>query len=312
MPLRCLLVALSIACVAPAPATPPSPIPPSGVASDVAYLTSPDLEGRAVGSAGGDRAVIFFAERYIGLGLNGGFASSCPDRSNCPQSYVQMFTANHERGENLVATVPGADPTLRGRYVIVGAHYDHLGLSTKGALDPERGSVLRVGADDNASGTAALLELGRRLARNPSAATVLLAHFDAEELGLIGSEVFVKNSPVPLDSIALMINLDMVGRLRRGRLLVEMTALASPYRVVIDSLAKELGIPLQFTRRTAGKSDHSTFANVGVPSMHFFTGLHSDYHRVSDKPEKVDAAGILRIADLVESIVRTAPTRDHR
>jgi len=278
--------------------------PPSGLAADLAYLASPELEGRAVGSAGGEAAALFVAQRYVELGVPAAFPFVCEPLSPCGAQYFQLFEVDGLGAKNVLAVIPGADPALRARYIVLGAHYDHLGRSVVGARDPERQVRIRPGADDNASGTAALLELGRRLALNPAPSSVLLVHFDAEERGLVGSQIFVEDPSVPLDSVVLMINLDMIGRLRDQPLRVEVTSAAERLQPVVDSLAVPLGISLRYSQLTAGRSDHSSFSERGVPAIAFFTGFHGDYHRTTDTPDKLDVSGIGRIVDLVEAVVR--------
>jgi len=134
-----------------------------------------------------------------------------------------------------VAMVPGTDPALAGQVVVVGAHFDHLGRSTAGALDPQAGNAIRNGADDNASGTAAVLALARHFAARPARRSIVVANFTAEELGLLGSQWFVEHSPVPLDSIVAMVNFDMVGRLKNDRLIVYGVGTARELRALVDS-----------------------------------------------------------------------------
>jgi len=204
--------------------------------------------------------------------------------------------------------VAGTDSTRRDEYIVVGAHFDHLGNSPLYARDPELGITLRPGADDNASGTAALLELGRRFAARPPPCSVLLVHFDAEELGLIGSNVFVHHLPVPRRAIALMVNLDMVGRLRTGGLTIDPSALNNAeqrtVRPILDSAAARAGIHPRYSSLIADRSDHASFRRVGIPAVALFTGFHSDYHRASDIPSRVDAQGTARIVDMTEAVVR--------
>jgi len=296
-----VLLALGIAACHSAAVRPA--IPTSGVAADVAYLASPALQGRAAGSPGGEGAAVLIAGRYESLGLSGVFPAECAS-SRCAATVFQFFQVHGMRAQNVAATVPGVDPVFRGRYVVVGAHYDHLGRQGGGRMRP--------GADDNASGTAAVLELGRRLVLRPAPTSVLLAHFDAEELGLVGSHVFVEHPPVPLDSVALMINLDMVGRLRGGQLLVEVTSPAAGFRATIDSVASAQGITLRFSGQLAGRSDHTSFAQHGVPAVALSTGYHADLHRATDTTDKIDFAGLSRIVDLVEALVRVAAARPVR
>jgi putative aminopeptidase FrvX len=277
------------------------PAPATDVAADIAYLASPALEGRAVGRPGGDRAALFILSRYEELGLRGVFPAECPTSQHCDPTPVQVFTANGMRAENVVVAIPGTDASLRHRYILVAAHYDHLGW-------PTQGGRLRRGADDNASGTAALLELARRLNQDPAPATVLLAHFDAEELGLLGSRAFVEASPVPLDSVTLMVNLDMIGRLTGDRLIAEVDR-ADDLRPLVDSLASDRGFDLRFSRAIAGRSDHSSFGSESVPTVALFTGFHDDYHEATDVPERLNYSGLIRVVDLVETLVRNAASR---
>ena len=206
------------------------------IAADVAVLASDAMEGRGAGTAGGDSAAAFIARRFAALGL----------APLDPAGFAVPFTAHAAAfahagepagisGRNVVAVVPGTDPALRGRYVVIGAHYDHLGRSPRSALDPQAQDAIRNGADDNASGTAVVLELARRLKAHPVRRTVVLALFDAEELGLLGSRDFVQRPALPLDSVEAMINLDMVGRLRDDRLIVFGTGTAGELPAIADS-----------------------------------------------------------------------------
>ena len=159
-----------------------------------------------------------------------------------------------------------------------------------GALDPEAGHAIRNGADDNASGTAAILELARRLAARPPRRSILVVHFSGEELGLLGSQWFVEHSPVPLDSIDAMLNFDMVGRLRHDRLIVYGLGTATELPAFVDSANVAPKLDLVKQDDGFGPSDHSSFYAKGIPVLHFFTDLHEDYHRATDDVEKIDAA----------------------
>lgn len=308
---RTLLSLLVVAVGACGATRTPDPVPTTGIAADVAYLASPALGGRAAGSDGDDSAAMFIARRYQGLGLNGAFRSACGADPACAAAYFQFFTVDGLRDQNVGAIVPGFDSTCNKEYVVVGAHYDHLGYSPLHSRDPQLGSALRPGADDNASGTAALLELGRRLAQRPPPCSVLLINFDAEELGMIGSAVFVDHLPVTRSSLMLMVNLDMVGRLRSGGLTIDESALkrteSRTLRVILDSAAATAGLHARYSSDTQGRSDHASFGRIGVPAIEMFTGFHSDYHRTTDVASRVDAAGIERIVDVTEALVRASP-----
>src|SRR5258705_866929 len=168
------------------------------IRGDIAYLADDRLEGRGTGTAGNDSAAAWLARRHASLGLLSvatDTAAACravPAPSPC---YLQHFVANGAElahagkpdgvpTQNVVAMVPGRDPALAGEYVVLGAHFDHLGRGIDGALDPEAGHAIRNGADDNASGTAAILELARRLAARPTRRSIMIVHFSGEELGL--------------------------------------------------------------------------------------------------------------------------------
>lgn len=208
---------------------------------------------------------------------------------------------------NVVAMIPGADPALRDQVVIVGAHYDHLGMGGEGSLDPDARTVHN-GADDNASGTAALLEIAARLASGPPPArSVVFIAFDGEEKGLWGSARFVADPTVPLEGAEAMLNLDMVGRLQQNTVTVFGTGTAEEWESVAAAANARLAEPLvlAFSPDGYGPSDHASFTAAGIPVLHFFTNTHPDYHRPSDDWEKIDVAGIERIAALAADITRT-------
>jgi hypothetical protein len=299
------LIALVVACQSVA--RPPVPLP--GVAADVAFLASPSLAGRAAGSPGGDSAAAFIARHYERMGLRGVFPATCAPTAACPPSFFQFFHLGSETAQNVAVIVPGTDSSLRAEYVIVGAHYDHLGTSAAGALDSELGNVIRPGADDNASGTAAVLELGRRLGARPSRRSVLLVHFDAEELGLVGSRVFVEHAPVSLRSVVFMVNLDMVGRLRSRPLTIDARATPRPVRALIDSVVASVGMRTVYSSATADRSDQASFRSAGIAAVSLFTGFHGDYHKATDVVARLDVPGILRVVDVAEGLVRAFADR---
>ena len=280
------------------------PVPPPGVAADVAYLASPPLAGREAGTPGADSAAAFIARRYEHLGLHGAFPVACHLAPACPPSFFQFFRVDGVTTQNVAVVVPGADSAVRGEYIVVGAHYDHLGRSTLSAGDPALGAIIRPGADDNASGTAAVLELGRRLAARPPRRSVLLVHFGAEEFGLVGSRVFVEHAPVAQRSMVLMVNLDMVGRLRGKTLTVDASVMPRHMRALVDSVVAGAGLRTVYSSATAGRSDHASFGRAGVPAVALFTGFHGDYHKASDVVARLDIPGILRVVGVAEGLVR--------
>jgi hypothetical protein len=223
----------------------------------------------------------------------------------------------HERAEtaNVAAIVPGRDPALAGECVVVGAHHDHLGLGTDASLAPDQLGVVHPGADDNASGVAALLAVGRAFASDgPARRTVLLVAFGAEELGLLGSSELVKHPPArcPVERMQLMVNLDMVGRPRGGKVYVDGGDTAKGLRELTTTAAQQLPLTIAFGGSGYGPSDHTSFYARDVPVLFLFTGAHADYHRPSDTADKIDADGLEAIARLAYRAARAAADRDAR
>ena len=199
------------------------------------------------------------------------------------------------RATNVVAMVPGRDPALRDETVVVGAHYDHLGLV---------GDAVHHGADDNASGTAVVVGLARAFAVAGGAPrTLVFALFGAEELGLIGSTHYVGHPSRPLDRTVGMVNFDMVGRLRDGRLTVGGVDSAAGLKDVVASSAATESVHATTSGSPFGPSDHASFYRAGVPVLFFHTGRHADYHRPSDTADKLDVDGMARVAALGARVV---------
>jgi hypothetical protein len=202
---------------------------------------------------------------------------------------------------NVVAWLPGRGP-LRDEYIVIGAHYDHLGL---GGIASLAGPTARLhpGADDNASGVAVLLESARLLAGAKLSRSVLLVAFSGEERGLLGSRHFVARPPVPREQIRAMINLDMVGRLRDNTLTVGGLGTAEPFPTMVRELTAAKG----FTLREAypdgrAPTDSIPFVEQRIPTLLLWTGYHADYHRPSDTAEKINYDGLRRIADLAAEL----------
>jgi len=210
-----------------------------------------------------------------------------------------------EQGRNVVALLPGAGPDRDEELVIVGAHYDHLGWGGDGSLAPDERAIHN-GADDNASGTAALLEIAEDLAAGPPPArSVLFVAFSGEERGLLGSSHFVAHPTVALDRAVAMINLDMVGRLRDGRLTVYGIGTAREWEAVLARANRgPRPLDLSFVPDGFGPSDHSSFYAADIPVLHFFTNTHSEYHRPEDDWPRVNGEGIDRIVELAAGVVR--------
>jgi aminopeptidase YwaD len=275
--------------------------------ADVSFLASPALAGREAGSPGADSAAAFLAERYQRLGLRPAFRLLCGAAPSCPESYFQFFRIERGVAQNVGTVIEGSDPLLRTQFVVLGAHYDHLGRSPTFALDRDRGFVTRPGADDNASGTAGLLELARRFRDRPARRSILIVNFDAEELGLIGSRVFLDHAPVPPQAMTFMLNLDMIGRLRGNQLFIEGVR-ERALRALIDSAVVAVGIRAEYAAN-AGRSDHATFLRDRIDAVMLSTGTHIDYHTASDIAARINLAGLERVVDVAELIIRRMADR---
>jgi hypothetical protein len=304
------IISLSVVLVAPAAAqTTPEAY---SLLSDVRYLASDELGGRFIGSAGADSAAEYIARRFAAIGLQ---PSS--------QGWFQRFTVSRDapavaqlrlgevKGRNVIGVLPGRDPELRNEIVIVGAHYDHLGLGGRGsgALDPDIEQQVHNGADDNASGTAALIHIASRLALEPPARTVVFIAFSGEELGLLGSAYYVKNPLYPLSATLAMVNMDMVGRLKNRRLVIYGVETAREFPALLDSLNWYAGFDLKKQGDGYGPSDQASFFAAKRPVLHLFTDLHEDYHRASDDWNKINTDGLARVADYTASVVRALANR---
>lgn len=201
---------------------------------------------------------------------------------------------------NVAFILKGTDPVLSNEYVLVGAHYDHLGMGGEGSGSrvPDE-SAIHYGADDNASGVASLLELARYFAANKSLASrsIIFVAFGAEEMGIIGARYFTEHSPVPVKSIKAMINMDMVGRLVEGNSVINISGTGTSN--VTDSLINIYEKNRIFTIKRVpdgyGPSDHAAFYTAGVPVSFITTGAHGDYHTPQDSPDKLNYNGQLQI-----------------
>ncbi|MYA12851.1 MAG: M28 family peptidase [Gemmatimonadetes bacterium] len=278
----------------------------TGELAHVRYLADDLLEGRAVATRGERCAGDYIAARFAAIGLqpaaeNGGWFQSWTVSSDNPHG-----GAVHGEARNVVAILPGSAPH-RTQSLVIGAHYDHLGLGGFGSLSPDATGTVHNGADDNASGTAVLIEAARALASGPPLAQdVLFIAFTGEERGLWGSAHYVNAPLLPLEGTVAMLNLDMVGRVRDGLLTVMGTGTAEEWEVIPERANASIAAPLdlRFNSDGFGASDHTSFYARGIPVLHFFSNTHPDYHRVEDDWELVNAEGMDRVTDLVAAVVR--------
>ena len=275
------------------------------IKEDVAILASDAMEGRQTGSDGEQKAAEYIAERFQNLGLN----------VKGTNKYFQTFSFRPKTDphQKVNYTVKDGDSTITGtniiglidnkaeNTIIIGAHYDHLGLGAEGSL--HRGEkAIHNGADDNASGVAVLLNLVQKLKTKNTNNNYLFMAFSGEEMGLLGSNYFVKNPTIDTKKVNYMINMDMVGRLKADSTLAVYGVGTSPIlKQTVTSnnsnfkiVAKESGV---------GPSDHTSFYNADIPVLHFFTGQHEDYHKPTDDTEKLNYEGMQTISSYIFEII---------
>jgi len=258
----------------------------------VGHLADDAMEGREAGGRGGRAAGDYLAEQYArihlpGAGVNGG--------------YFQPFPPNFR---NLLAILRGSDPQLHDQVIVVGAHYDHIGYGGHGlSLGPY--GYIHPGADDNASGTAAVLELAKAFTILSTAPkrSILFAAWDAEEKGLLGSKHWIADPTVPLDRVAVALNLDMIGRLRDEHLIVFGARSGYGWRRLISSQNDDSGLRLDFSWSLKPNADYWPFFDHGIPVLMLHTGLHDQYHRPSDTAKLINSSGMTQVTRLLFGVV---------
>ena len=277
----------------------------------VAYIASDALRGRDTPSPGLDSAAAYLVRNFQALGLRGGAEGG---------AYIQRYPLRPKGSlaPNVVAIFPGSDPTLRDEYVVLSAHMDHIGTGR-----PVRGDSIYNGADDDASGTSALLEVAEAFAsmdeRLRPARSILFLAVSGEEKGLLGSEYFSDHPTVPLASIVANVNMDMIGRNTRDTVVV-IGKNYSSLGGVVERVAAENGALLGLaagddrwpSERFFFRSDHFNFARKEIPAIFFFAGVHEDYHEPSDEVERLDtdkAARVARMIFLTTHAIATTPQR---
>ncbi len=266
----------------------------------VTVLASDTFEGREAGSQGGMAAGVYLGQQYQRLKLAGGASDN---------RYYQDFSGNYR---NILGVIRGEDPDVGDEVVVVSAHYDHVGYGNR---ENSRGPTgyIHNGADDNASGTAALIELAEAISNlnTPPRRTILFALWDAEEKGLWGSEHWIRSPTVPRDKIKLLINVDMSGRLRQGALTCYGARTISGLRRLISTQNRDESLKIDYTWELPDNSDHWPFLQHQVPALMFHTGLHEDYHTPNDDLDKVNYDGIREVARLMFYVTWDMANRDH-
>jgi Peptidase family M28/PDZ domain/PA domain len=226
-----------------------------------------------------------------------------PDSFELPKLRVDL-SVDIVRETKVVHNVAAYIPGKTSEYVIMGAHYDHLGLGDEHSLAPSQIGQIHHGADDNASGTAGVIELARYFSHQPQPQRgMLFITFAGEELGLLGSSYYTKNPLLPLKDAVTMINMDMIGRIRGGKVWVNGTGTGSTLSKLVESVKPPESFKLDLSEATGyGGSDHMSFTSKQVPVLFFFSGLHGDYHKPSDTWDKINAPDAALLLDYIAQI----------
>lgn len=254
------------------------------VREHVAYLADDAREGRQPGTRGGREASDYLVKAFQEIGLR---------PAGTDGGFLQSFPPNYR---NVLAWIEGSDPELSKEYVLVGGHFDHVG---RGSPRNSRGGIGQIhnGADDNASGTAAILELAEAVTLLPQTPrrSILFALWDAEEMGLLGSKFWAGQPTVPIERVVATVHLDMIGRLRDNRVEVFGVRTGTGLRRLLSLQNDASNFTLNFSWGIPPNSDHHSLFGKGVPAILIHTGLHDDYHTPRDDADRVDNDGVRRI-----------------
>jgi hypothetical protein len=278
--------------------------PENKIKEDVTFLADDALEGRQTGTPGGEKASEYIKNRFEKLGLS----------PKGTEGFFQPFTfkpKTHPHDE--VKFTENTDGTITGRNVvgfidnkakntvIIGAHFDHLGYGGDGSLYRDSIKAIHNGADDNASGVAVMLNLASKLKNTNTNSNYVFIAFSGEEMGLLGSNYFVKNATIDTKAVSYMINMDMVGRLKDSALAVYGTGTSPIFKQVLKSHNNDFKLVMK--ESGVGPSDHTSFYLADMPVLHFFTGQHKDYHRPSDDTETLNYEGMEIISNYIFKII---------
>jgi hypothetical protein len=227
-----------------------------------------------------------------------------PESFPLPQTLRLTMDVDIGREVKTVHNVGAYLPGETNEYVVIGAHYDHLGLGEQFSMAPSLAGTVHPGADDNASGTAGVIELARWFSHQPRPKRgILFLTFAGEELGLLGSSYYVNHPVLPLQNAVAMINMDMIGRIRDRKVYVGGVGTGSTFAELLKQLTPKHDFEADVTERAGyGSSDHTSFTTKQVPVLFFFSGLHADYHKPSDTWDKIDAPDAVRVLDLVADV----------
>jgi hypothetical protein len=280
--------------------------PENKIKEDVTFLADDKLEGRQTGTEGEKAAADYLTKRFKELDLQPkgteGYlqAFSFTPKTN-PHDEVK-FTSVAEDSSVVGTNVIGFIDNKADNTIVIGAHYDHLGFGGEGSLFRDEEKAIHNGADDNASGVALMLNLAGKLKNTNTSNNYLFMAFSGEEMGLLGSNYFTKNTTIDASKINYMINMDMVGRMKADSTLAVYGVGTSPmFKQTLT--ANNDSFKLVENESGVGPSDHTSFYLIDIPVLHFFTGQHEDYHKPGDDSEKLNYDGMNLISDYIFNVI---------
>ncbi|SFK26652.1 PDZ domain-containing protein [Nitrosomonas aestuarii] len=279
----------------------------SRMMADIAHLASEAFKGRELGSTELHEAADYIAGQFEQAGLqpggdDGGYFQTWQQDVGAPKGNITL--------RNVVGILPGNNPQLAAESLVVGAHYDHLGMGWPDVRTGNQGKI-HYGADDNASGVAVMLELARQVASKwqPERSIVFVA-FTGEESGLLGSRYYIRNEKnYPAGEITAMLNLDTVGRLGENPVTLLGAGSAREFVHVFRGAGFVTGIPVNAVQDDFGSSDQAAFIEAGIPAVQFFASAHEDYHAPGDTIDKIDAAGLVKVAAILKEAAEYLASR---
>jgi aminopeptidase YwaD len=244
--------------------------------------------------------------------INSSLKPNCIELTGTSAEFEVDLQVKYAKTGNVLGLIEGSDPVLKNEVIVIGAHFDHLGYGGRNSMYQGKDRQVHNGADDNASGTTGVIELAQKLAseKGKLKRSLLFLCFTGEEEGLIGSSYFVKSEKFKEFNTVAMINMDMIGRLKDDKLILNGTGTSPYWTQEIDELNKTYKFNLSYNPDGFGPSDHSSFYGKDIPVLMFFTDLHEDYHRPSDDYEKINSQGEEKVVKLVYDVVYDLSTRD--
>ncbi|MEZ4797010.1 MAG: M28 family peptidase [Flavobacteriaceae bacterium] len=280
--------------------------PENKIKEDVAYLADDKLEGRQTGTQGEKAAAEYLTKRFKELGLEPkgteGYLQAFNFKPKTNPHEEVKFTSVAEDSSVVGTNIIGFLDNKAENTIVIGAHYDHLGYGGEGSLFRDEEKAIHNGADDNASGVALMLNLAGKLKNTNTSNNYLFMAFSGEEMGLLGSNYFTKNTTIDASKINYMINMDMVGRMKSDSTLAVYGVGTSPmFKQTLT--ANNDNFKLIENESGVGPSDHTSFYLIDIPVLHFFTGQHEDYHKPGDDSEKLNYDGMNLISDYIYNVI---------